>query len=224
MLNNLINKLKHLFAKDHLSERNFDQKYNIQTDGYYGLEDMNVDRAMKEHGHDYQGTPLVIFERILKKIPGDRNQQTFIDFGSGLGRMLFAALEHDFGKIIGVEYGLELYQKSLANIQESKLSDKDRMKIQVINENATTYSLPDTDAVLYFFNPFDEEILAKVIANITNSIQLSPRILYVIYYNPWYRELMDDNKAFRVVEEGGFRGISSEYKFYEYVIYKIESI
>jgi hypothetical protein len=53
--------------------------------------------------------------------------------------------------------------------------------------------MPDDDLVLYFFNPFSEPVLSRVLENLNASLQARPRKVILIYlYLPsdaWLDEL-----------------------------------
>jgi hypothetical protein len=51
----------------------------------------------------------------------------------------------------------------------------------VIHADATEFSFPDGELVVYLFNPFTEEVMRKVVTNLQNS---PAKKLYVIYTNP----------------------------------------
>jgi uncharacterized protein (UPF0248 family) len=50
--------------------------------------------------------------------------------------------------------------------------------------DATAYPIPKEKAVFYFFNPFNEIVLAKVLRNIQESIREDQRQVYIVYCNP----------------------------------------
>jgi len=219
-----INKwLKKLLLKDHISEFSFDQKYAINTFGYYDLEAMNNNEQLQEHGHDYQGTPIKILQYLIDKVPANLPAMTFIDYGAGMGRTLFLASEIGFKQIIGIEYCEEFYQQLSKNIQDSTLSQALKERMKAIQIDAVDFKLPQGDCILYFFNPFDEALLKPVINHIVDSYSNNPREIYVIYYNPWYRGEFDKIANFKVVSEGNLRFKSLFYKYYKYVIYKVKS-
>src|SRR6516164_8514420 len=58
-----------------------------------------------EEGCNYVPTLPYRIKRILREIPiQDHSQFTFIDFGSGKGRVLFVAAEYPYRRIQGVEF------------------------------------------------------------------------------------------------------------------------
>src|SRR5258708_39905387 len=55
----------------------------------------------------------------LRDLPiRDYSEYTFIDMGSGLGRVLFVAAEYPFRRVVGVEFSTDLHHKALDNIPQ----------------------------------------------------------------------------------------------------------
>ena len=46
--------------------------------------------------------------------------------------------------------------------------------------DAADFPLPEEPLVLYFFNPFPEEVLARVLSNLEESLAWAPRRVYVL--------------------------------------------
>ena len=73
--------------------------------------------------------------------------------------------------------------------------------------DAASYELPREPLVLYFFNPFPVEILARVLANIESAVASGWPPLHVIYYapilfrdTPWdRRKIFDESKGLEAV-------------------------
>ena len=87
--------------------------------------------------------------------------ECFIDIGSGKGKAcFFAAQTLKLKKLIGVEFSLSLVKA--ANRNRAIFG---RSNITFINEDAATYLLPDSKCLIFLYNPFNDIILEKFIAN-----------------------------------------------------------
>ena len=53
--------------------------------------------------------------------------------------------------------------------------------------DAAAFEWPNEPSLVYFFNPFPEEILEQVLRSLEASLLASPRELYVAYYAPILR-------------------------------------
>jgi hypothetical protein len=62
--------------------------------------------------HIYAPVRAANAHAALRDLPiGDYAQYTFVDVGSGKGRMLFVAAEYRFRKVIGVEFATDLHEQ-----------------------------------------------------------------------------------------------------------------
>ena len=85
----------------------------------------------------------------------------FIDIGAGKGKACFYAARHfKVRKITGVEFSLGLVKVANKNKSIFGLPN-----ISFLNEDAANFVLPAGKCLVFLFNPFDNVILEKFIAN-----------------------------------------------------------
>src|SRR5262249_44039065 len=82
----------------------FDRRANVDTDGSIEPAQLAIDSNNAQHGVRYEPTPLRTFRSMMSNLPRDLSSFTFVDFGSGKGRVLLLASHHNFAKVVGVEY------------------------------------------------------------------------------------------------------------------------
>ena len=128
----------------------------------------------------YQATEPELFREMMRCLPADLREFTFIDLGSGKGRTLLMAADFGFRRIIGVELLPELHAAAAENIARHPNASR----MQVVCADATEFAFPPEATVLYLFNPFLESVLAQVIANVDQSLHHMPRPFYLVYHNP----------------------------------------
>jgi Methyltransferase domain len=164
-------------------ERQFDRRHGLETAGTAPLALLSVvdDGFDRQHyRRRYEAVPLVTFVRMMSRLPADLSDYVFIDFGSGKGRALVLAARYGFKRIIGIEFAAELHGIAKRNIEKSAPDTR----IELINENALRYSIPDEKCVFYLFNPFGDQVLAEVVSNIEESYKRRPRKMVFLYVNP----------------------------------------
>ena len=153
----------------------------------------------KKHGVTFVGTSSHVLGDIVKKI--EKLDHTlrdgiFIDFGSGKGNMIIEAEKLGFKKSIGIEFVKKFYQISLENIKKLFGS---KHNILVINDDASNFKLLIDTKLIFFYNPFDGEVMKKVIENICN-IKYTNRV-FIIYHNPVQRDLFLNNNRIKLLEQ-----------------------
>jgi hypothetical protein len=110
------------------------------------------------------------------------------------------AARYPFRRVLGVELWEDLHRIALANL--ASYPSGDCGKIESIQMDAADFVLPEEPLVLYFFNPFPAEVLARVLANLKGSLSRAPRRVYVLFYAPVRRGTPWDRR--RAIESAGF--------------------
>lgn len=132
---------------------------------------------------DFLAQLIEDFERLIgKPLPKD----LFVDFGSGKGAAVIHAKKLGFKKSIGVEFAKELHECAVKNIEALGLTD-----VESLYEDATNYKLPNDISLIYFFNPFDEVVMQKVMQNIMSQKSEFKNDVYIIYGNASCRTIRE---------------------------------
>lgn len=136
----------------------------------------------QEHGTALVSTSIDFLTQLLKDLESSMEKplekNVFVDYGSGKGAAIIHAKKLGFSKTIGVEFAKELHEKAVQNIKALNLKN-----VESLYADATTYVLPNDISVIYFFNPFDELVMQKVINNIMAQKSSFKNDVYVIYGN-----------------------------------------
>jgi tRNA1(Val) A37 N6-methylase TrmN6 len=114
--------------------------------------------------------------------------------------VLLLAARHQFKQVIGVEFNSDLVRIAEINAATFHGRSDCQSRITVVCEDAGRYQFPDEDAVIFFFNPFKEEIMSAVLKNIRSSARTT-RYRYIIYHNPVLKNLFSYPNEFSVIEE-----------------------
>jgi SAM-dependent methyltransferase len=167
-----------------LRNRLFDWRYGVETRLVTGLAEQGVSAAQAAEGNNiYRPIWISEFRHFMRAIDVDPRKFTFVDFGSGKGKMLLLAAEFGFPKIFGVEYAPGLHAVAVDNLNKFKKSSKCRSSITAMHGDARDFELPPDPLVIMMFNPFGAEITRAVIAQIENDYRKYPREMYLLYAN-----------------------------------------
>ena len=100
---------------------------------------------------------IILDQAIKTKIPFD----CFIDIGAGKGKAcFFAAKTLKCKKFMGIEFSHSLVKA--ANRNKAIFGDRN---ITFLNEDAAAYRLPESKCLIFLYNPFNDIILEKFVAN-----------------------------------------------------------
>jgi hypothetical protein len=170
--------------------RRFDRKFGVDTGGFIEVRNLTVRGPYKELANHAVSTSPRMFRFLTQFFPKARSDFTYIDLGSGKGRTLLLASTCGFRRVIGVEFAEELCAVARDNV--TKFGRKRQTgRISVINEDATTYRLPDDNLVLYFGNPFTKELWPAMIDNVTRSYSENRRPICLLLVGSVYADVND---------------------------------
>lgn len=162
-------------------ERQFDERNRVQTDGIVTLGRLTIESPNKNMGSEYVPSPGRLIEHAFAHLPPDLREYTFIDVGSGKGRILLHAALHDFKQIIGVEFAAELHAISKQNIAAFSAANKHHPPISGVLGDAIDFIIPDGKCVFFFYNPFGRPVMERVLENIAASYRQEPRKIYFMF-------------------------------------------
>jgi SAM-dependent methyltransferase len=158
-----------------------ERKLGIRTSGLIPIETLMDDWA---GNHDYAPTSIRAFQAFMESLDIRReDEEVFIDYGSGLGRVLLLASEYPFKRITGVEVTEVLAEKAAANIKNYK-KPRQCEDIQIWVGSASDFEIPDDASLIYLNNPFHGQVLTDVFKRLEKSLSEKPRRLRVVYNNP----------------------------------------
>jgi hypothetical protein len=157
----------------------FERRYGVRTEGVVSRADLDDG----EENNQYRPSGISSLRRILPRHevgPSD----VFIDFGSGMGRVVLqAALHYPFRRVIGVELAGRLHETALANVERNR----DRLAcpdVRLVNANVLAYQIPDDVTIAFLYNPFVGDVFRTVVDRLIASVDRKPRSLRIIYGNP----------------------------------------
>lgn len=181
------------------ADKAFDTARGVETASWVRVPDLDTSSAYREHAVRYEPSSVAEFELLMRKLEIDPSEYTFVDYGSGKGRVLILAADYPFKRIVGVEFAESLHEIARENV--ATLGD-DASRVETIHLDATEFDPPRGPLVLYFFHPFEGPALEQVLARVVSSLELDPRPAYVVLTGP--------SSFARVVEANGFKRVDVE--------------
>ena len=176
----------------------FDQEHSTDTGRTRNIASLDViDSPVALYAVRYQPSSVQLVRDQLDKLDIDAAQFTFIDFGSGKGRVLLIAAEHPFREIIGIEFSRELHEIALRNI--SHLTREAR--VSSINVNAAEVELPRGGLVCYLNNPFGPPVIYRVAERLVKHHRDHGCRILVIYVDPRHRNVFERCGIFTLLDE-----------------------
>lgn len=200
--------------KDHayVYDDTFDRAHGVNTAGVVEVDELVAGHAAKASAERYEATPPSCFRFLLDEAGVHRPRDySFVDLGSGKGRVLLLAGLTGFKSVTGVELCENLHRIANANISRaSGLVTRP----QALLGDATACAFPDGPTVCFLNNPFGPPLLERALENIEASLRASPRDFLLIYYHSNHAGLIDARKGWRCVSRGHWQSPSHHYAIY----------
>ena len=162
-------------------ERNFDRRHGVMTEGITFLSELTVVGENKDLGSEYVPSPGRLIDHAISKLPSNRRDYTFVDYGAGKGRIVMRAASQDFKRVVGIEFASELFDICSDNIAAFRAGNPAVSPIELIHADAQDFEVPDGPCVFFFYNPFLMPVMEEVLRKIAASYRVSPRPLYFVH-------------------------------------------
>jgi len=169
----------------------FDLRYGTDTVQTVEVDELDVHGARASQAQRYQPTGSLPFTRLMKlyRFPKDG---VLVDFGAGKGRVLLMGMLYGFRKVVGVEFSAELCRVAQANVERLRARGFGlESAAEVVHEDAGQYAFRDDENIFYFFHPFDDTLLGRILDNIHASLERAPRPAWIVYYLPVHAGAME---------------------------------
>ena len=151
-----------------------------------------ADTPSARHACEYAPTAGRLFQAMITSLPSDLRNFTFLDYGSGKGRVLCLAAHYPFRAVVGVEFSQPLHRQSLQNVAAARQwPDRRCGGLTAVWDDALAWPIPSGPCVFYLYNPFDAPVVEGVLARIRASWTADPREMHVVDYNPVHRDLFE---------------------------------
>lgn len=180
----------------------FDAQHGITTEALIFLGELDPEAVGPsiEYATHYEATPVAEAEALIDALPLAPERTTFVDLGSGMGRVVLLAAKRPYRQIIGVEISPALHEVAKDNRAAFPAAAQRCRDLRLVRADAATFALPRGDLALYLYNPFRSEILARVVERL-----IAPgREVVIAYHTPIERTVIDATRAFEVVADVGY--------------------
>lgn len=167
-----------------LDELWFDVKYNIQTKGEILPHQIETRFNTQPFAEAYQPVSTKTINRIFQDIAALKlSAPQFVDIGCGKGKAVFYAANTGlFERAGGIDFCHTFIDDAQRNLKH--FTGNQSIPLWFETGDASEYQIPDEQCILFFFNPFNETILNRFIANNKERIQRHQST--VIYANDIY--------------------------------------
>ena len=155
---------------EQMTEEQWERKLNIRTGG-------GSNHAADGENYPYEPTPYSVLVRLAESGYLTRDSK-LVDYGCGKGRVSVFLAGRVRCSVTGIDYNEDLIRAAREKLIRSRAKG-----ITFLHTAAEQYELTDEDS-FFFFNPFSEVILKRVIDQILWSWYENPRKMQLFFYYP----------------------------------------
>lgn len=168
-------------AKLLVAELTWEKKFLIKT--------ARIKKSDSNEFFHYQGASYLVLLRIFKMLSEQTKRLHFVDIGCGKGRAIFVAEYSGFTNLSGIELDPTLIEEAKEN-EKSYAFKRNDSQINFILGNALDVNYNDQPTLYFLFNPFNEEIMTKVIHKILRQTKSET---WFVYMNPLFTKPFEQN-------------------------------
>jgi predicted RNA methylase len=166
-------------------DASFDKDHGVDTGGTTQLADLVIAGPYRRFGITHIASDPDEFANAVASLDVEHKDFTFIDLGSGKGRALVLALSYPFRRVVGVEFALELHRVAEANLISLAATGTDVCRIELYHADVTNFKFPEEPSVIYLYNPFEGDVMRKVVKRVLRAHAANPRPIFILYANPF---------------------------------------
>jgi len=184
------------------SNDRFDTRFGVATDGDLAASD--VTSPNRVYAAPYQPTHERVLAHLLRALPIDPAEYTFVDLGCGKGRALLMASELPFSRIVGIDFSPSLCRLARENLAQFREHHADRVRcerVEVVCNDVAQLEVPAGNVVFYLFNPFEPPVLKQALDRIGEAARRSPRELLIAYCHSKHGTRAFEDRGWRQLGE-----------------------
>ncbi len=192
-------------------EDEFDREHGTETSKRVHVTDLEIDNANWIHAEAYFPTPSRLLADICEGLDMQFEELTFVDLGSGKGRVLLMASQFPFRRIIGVELSAELDEIARENIAAYR-GEQGCHNIATVCGDFTAFEFPPEPLFVFLYNPASLQLSQKLAKNLMRSIKEHPREVWILYVTPY--DIFDAEEGLETVKTGEYEFGNHPYRLY----------
>jgi SAM-dependent methyltransferase len=182
-----------MIAATSVEDTFFDRRFGTETRRVVNTEQFEPGLANIAHAGNYQATKARPFRSLLRRLQFPHGS-TFVDVGSGKGKVLLLAAQHDFKRVVGLEFSRALCEQALKNIEIFRGKVPTLAPIDVVETDVAQHALRGDENVFFLYNSFDAAVLGQFVENIRRSVATHPRQVWLIYSVPLHAGVLEASR------------------------------
>ena len=127
---------------------------------------------------------------------------TFVDLGAGMGRAMLLASQYPFRSVVGVELNPTLARIARKNAAQWRMAGRALAPMRVVCRDAVEFAFPKGPCVAFLFNPFNAQVMRRLLDTLAKSFAARPGQLDILYANNEQEKVMERQPGFARLFKG----------------------
>ncbi len=212
----LLARLSPKSEKEYSKVHPFDIAHGVDTSGFVTARDLPSGHRNDIYRSHYYGASPSLVRGICEALELDLPRFSFVDIGSGKGRVLLLASHLPFREIVGVELSPELSAVAERNIEAYRSPERLCTAVSAVTADAGSFAFPPTPLVLFLYHPFGPPVLEAMLRNLQNSLREQPRDVYMLYLCPEHQPILAKSPSLERLWEREFALSDEDYAAYAF--------
>ena len=150
-------------------EATFDFRYGVKTRTIVPVEDLGTRAPSLDSAYRYRPSHVYsvigAFDLLRRHLPIGQDE-TFVDYGCGAGRVMILAAEAGFDRVIGIEFSPRMAALCRKNLKTYARRHAGSTEFRLVEGDAAEVDVSDGARVFFFYSPFKWNIYEKVLAKL----------------------------------------------------------
>ena len=196
-----------LAVGDGFTRHPFDLEFGVRTSGLIAGRHLKSGHRHDRHNTAYYGVAPSVFQAMVVRWRRSRlvapiDEFTFVDLGAGMGRAVLLASEMPFKAVVGVELNPTLARIARKNAALWRTTGKALAPMRVVCRDAVEFEFPAGPCVAFLFNPFNAQVMRRLLDSLAKSFASRPGQLDILYANNEQEKVLERQAGFRRLFQG----------------------
>ncbi|MGE0233670.1 MAG: class I SAM-dependent methyltransferase [Flavobacteriaceae bacterium] len=166
-----------------LGDRERDAHEFVSTAGFRGLGAEAFDDPDRSMAYGYRATPRALVSWVLDELDPDYARTSFVDLGSGRGRVVLEAARRPFLRCLGIEISPSLHEDAEQNLRHWPRSLMACRDVDYVCDSILRASLPEGPLLIWMFNPATDRLILRLAARLAERAAAGQPIT-LVYVDP----------------------------------------
>ncbi|ULQ57005.1 class I SAM-dependent methyltransferase [Flavihumibacter rivuli] len=176
-----------------------------------------IDRSAGKDSWQNDASSFYYIFKGFRHVPLAPVAINLLDLGCGSGRVLSVGMKLGFNQVTGVDLDEESLEFAEMNCRIMQAHGS-RTRFSIHCHDAGDFAIPEGTNLIYLFNPFGERTLRQVVHNILHYLSKGGREVYLVYYFPYYRDVIESYREFKTWFRSNYKDGAPDL-----IVYKIEA-